>query len=958
MAVKLPDTIGIGPLLSSRVKEISSLSRALTTEKRKGKIAGQQVPRHMRRRAVAHDVRRLPRKWRDRYMREKEAGGGDIPASKRPSRKHRRRPSNLLKEYNRRQRNQFWLETHIWHAKRFHMYHKWGYKIPGFPNDKCWRANYRAAKSSCLMFDISYFNTIEIKGPKSVILEELSKITRPETGKVFSTTSSNLEQSAVLYLPRTADCVNKDSSENPQNADKESTEKEADNDPMEDSDTAESRLIESDVNKESADSHMPIDSKSAENEASEASKENLPNKDTEPSENLPTADDKSANDNQLIGEVSYMWLSDIENTEEENATLWLNCHPAFIKDIWQALSHVFEFESAFDEKIDDASEMEHEDDEVHEPPAKKQKLCHDDKENNKEQSKDTSTKDKKKKGKVKKNIEKEKLAPRNVPIERAPKYACKNGVSITDLQGVINRFRLVGPKKVEILKTSCVPTSLKMKADKAKKKGPWWAKLAQTEDYEAENSEQNERFEQENLDSNFSLIVRDPRLLLPVKKYMKPAEDNKGDTAKSEKVPLTSENELWRKSPFFDHSVRDIVTQSKLPDIAINDRRSKAPIPGISIPVDDRESRVPVVILPDSARDSIDLLVPAGWSMPFWMCLVYNGCRVGGEKQFNHLHLEQGRPPLLYRYPESPAGQQEAATLKQDLQKEYFAHPPNHRVNFPRLGIVSPFQPPWKTLIKDWAVEDENENTKIMPKSCPEDFTILRDASVLEGLKQSDDSVYQTLDNQDTLVAVRLKIALRGRLGANTLICLPTKEDIEEVVHSGIWEGPVEIQQQDQTEKERKDVTEMHKNMKKRLKRRWKKLKDKKVLMQCQATALGKELDTEKMNHVTDGLNTLKQMRNAENANFGAKSEELWIGGECAVKTAGVRHSCKQREVMGFVTQGDMSYKAGCFVGYGFVALKAIKKWTQMHRENPQSLVLTRETTSLQYRFSHMELIL
>ena len=35
-------------------------------------------------------------------MREKESGGGNVPAAKRPSRKHRRRASNLLAEYNRR----------------------------------------------------------------------------------------------------------------------------------------------------------------------------------------------------------------------------------------------------------------------------------------------------------------------------------------------------------------------------------------------------------------------------------------------------------------------------------------------------------------------------------------------------------------------------------------------------------------------------------------------------------------------------------------------------------------------------------------------------------------------------------------------------------------------------------------------------------------------------------------
>ena len=49
-----------------------------------------------------------------------------------------------------------WLETHIWHAKRFHMASLWGHKIPHFPNDKGWRACYRAATSKCLMWDFSY----------------------------------------------------------------------------------------------------------------------------------------------------------------------------------------------------------------------------------------------------------------------------------------------------------------------------------------------------------------------------------------------------------------------------------------------------------------------------------------------------------------------------------------------------------------------------------------------------------------------------------------------------------------------------------------------------------------------------------------------------------------------------------------------------------------------------------
>ena len=71
--------------------------------------------------------------------------------TKRPSRKHRRRPSNLLKEYLRRQRRKKWLETHIWHAKRFHMTEKWGYKLALHPNDKSARASYRASVKHCLL---------------------------------------------------------------------------------------------------------------------------------------------------------------------------------------------------------------------------------------------------------------------------------------------------------------------------------------------------------------------------------------------------------------------------------------------------------------------------------------------------------------------------------------------------------------------------------------------------------------------------------------------------------------------------------------------------------------------------------------------------------------------------------------------------------------------------------------
>lgn len=71
--------------------------------------------------------------------------------SRRPSRKYRRRPSNLLQEYNRRSKKDVWLETHIWHAKRFHMKREWGYALPDTATCRGHRASLRAATTGCLL---------------------------------------------------------------------------------------------------------------------------------------------------------------------------------------------------------------------------------------------------------------------------------------------------------------------------------------------------------------------------------------------------------------------------------------------------------------------------------------------------------------------------------------------------------------------------------------------------------------------------------------------------------------------------------------------------------------------------------------------------------------------------------------------------------------------------------------
>ncbi|KAJ8978127.1 hypothetical protein NQ317_014182 [Molorchus minor] len=128
-------------------KEIEILKKALSSQSGT-KLAFQKLPKHMRRRAMSHNVKRLPRRLREIHMNQMKKSG--LPPKQK--RKYRRRPFNLLSDYMRRQRNHTWLDTHIWHAKRFHMIEKWGYRC------------------------------VEIEGDYDTIVNNFKQITDPKTG--------------------------------------------------------------------------------------------------------------------------------------------------------------------------------------------------------------------------------------------------------------------------------------------------------------------------------------------------------------------------------------------------------------------------------------------------------------------------------------------------------------------------------------------------------------------------------------------------------------------------------------------------------------------------------------------------------------------------------------------------------------------------------------------------------
>ncbi|CAN0507164.1 unnamed protein product, partial [Ectocarpus sp. 12 AP-2014] len=75
-----------------------------------------------------------------------------------------------------------WLETHIWHAKRMHMKHAWGFVLPAESN-RCDRSRlasflYSALKH-CTLQDLTFMRPLELRGPRWCILGALSAVTDP-----------------------------------------------------------------------------------------------------------------------------------------------------------------------------------------------------------------------------------------------------------------------------------------------------------------------------------------------------------------------------------------------------------------------------------------------------------------------------------------------------------------------------------------------------------------------------------------------------------------------------------------------------------------------------------------------------------------------------------------------------------------------------------------------------------
>ncbi|TVY49934.1 Ribonucleases P/MRP protein subunit [Lachnellula occidentalis] len=215
--------LNLQAFLKSREFEIKALEDGMQRSKASStQRAFQQVPRDVRRRTASHNVKKVPKRLRNRAAREmredntptvhssrkkpgssrgriraetakrlgilaakkraqRNIGQGKGVATRVPRPKIRKDllndPPKPISKFRKRQIHKSWLPTHMWHAKRARMTEPkkplWRFAVPITSTEKSYRPTHRAGGArGAVVWDMSYMSTIGLEGP----VESLGKV--------------------------------------------------------------------------------------------------------------------------------------------------------------------------------------------------------------------------------------------------------------------------------------------------------------------------------------------------------------------------------------------------------------------------------------------------------------------------------------------------------------------------------------------------------------------------------------------------------------------------------------------------------------------------------------------------------------------------------------------------------------------------------------------------------------
>ncbi|KAJ3101161.1 hypothetical protein HDU97_001627 [Phlyctochytrium planicorne] len=292
-----------------------------------------------------------------------------------------------------------------------------------------------------------------------------------------------------------------------------------------------------------------------------------------------------------------------------------------------------------------------------------------------------------------------------------------------------------------------------------------------------------------------SLLAKDPRLKGAAKVPIRVAEVPDKDAESIKKHSLEWPSGL-SASPLWNPEHRKAIIDSKLPDKAINDLKSKLLIPGSEIKIDN--PTVPVLLVqrqPYSGKADgrhaefeagWDIIIPSNWAILFWRSFVFAGARVGGLRERRGLYFEAGIPCFPYDFPETLAYQNWAAMVGEEDRAAWERKPKAKRVNFLKHGVEDPFLSPFyklaqlkgKLLAQDVA-KDYMDMSQEAGKAMDVVKTDLNPFETVTVLSSSKFPFPIKFDLEASFVRVHLEFLVKGTTCERAIIYSPVEGDLE-----------------------------------------------------------------------------------------------------------------------------------------------------------------------------------
>ncbi|KAK7681603.1 hypothetical protein QCA50_015336 [Cerrena zonata] len=587
-AKPLPGSLDVERFAEARAFEINAMHTAMSSARDNATHrAWQQLPRHLRRRAASHDVRRVPVRLREKARAEMDPvkhKKKNLP--KRGKAKRISRTETFLK----RQQDKTWLETHLWHAKRMHMDNIWGYRLAVQPTEKSFRPSHRAAVHGSILHDASYHGIIELKGPEDIlrmILESCCDASAPSPG-------------AKRFVNGTRAC---------------------------DIHFYKRGAYPLDLIAPVTVIWQPVNGPAKGPSGSENSSGGV-----EAEGAGPSTGRKRKGKSQQKASPSTIDIS------PPTRLLWIKVHPSIFHEVYIELRDAASFALETVKKSSQSDEPE-------------------------------------------------------------------LTVEIADLRTKLNIFEIMGPKSSQIIRGVLRPV-LDDKREELKK---FWHALG---DLQTTAS----------LPRNMiiGMKVHDPRLTFPPNNAKVHVDINSASpslsTASLFPTSILAQSEIW------DETIRDPLMNPRYKKKDLDDRRSKNAIPGTPLQATQKDDRIPILLIqrslePLSTESSHSpglhgwtVILPAGWSMPFFSSLIHTGTRVGGQRERAAQHFEASHPNFPTDYPTTEAYEDYAEKREEEERSRWERKPPAKRVNYPKLGIRSPWRADWEVVLGLTTPDEQNEN--------------------------------------------------------------------------------------------------------------------------------------------------------------------------------------------------------------------------------------------------------